>query len=87
MFIFDEPTTGLHFHDVEILLKAFDTLIAAGHTLVIVEHNPDVIKAADWIIDLGPDAGSKGGQIVYQGSPEDMKGTEGFTAKYVFGDE
>ena len=87
MFIFDEPTTGLHFHDVEILLKAFDTLLAAGHTLVIVEHNPDVIKAADWIIDLGPDAGSKGGQIVYQGRPEDMKGTDGFTAKYVFAND
>ena len=87
MFIFEEPTTGLHFHDVEILLKAFDTLLAAGHTLVIVEHNPDVIKAADWIIDLGPDAGSKGGQIVYQGRPEDMKGTDGFTAKYVFAND
>ena len=87
MFIFDEPTTGLHFHDVEILLKAFDTLLAAGHTLVIVEHNPDVIKAADWIIDLGPDAGSKGGQIVYQGRPEDMKGTDGFTSKYVFAND
>jgi len=67
MFIFDEPTTGLHFYDVEKLLKSFDALLAAGHTLVVVEHNQDVIRAADWIIELGPDAGDRGGEIVFEG--------------------
>ena len=70
LFIFDEPTTGLHFHDVEKLLKAFDALLAGGHSLVVVEHNQDVIRAADWIIELGPDAGSRGGDLVFEGTPE-----------------
>ncbi|MBQ0077953.1 MAG: excinuclease ABC subunit UvrA [Bacteroidales bacterium] len=83
MFIFDEPTTGLHFHDVEKLLRAFDALLAKGHTIVVVEHNPDVIRNADWVIDLGPDGGDRGGQVVYEGRPEDMSGT--FTSQYVFG--
>ncbi|MEG1700683.1 MAG: excinuclease ABC subunit UvrA [Alistipes sp.] len=69
MFIFDEPTTGLHFHDINKLLSAFDALIDRGHTIVIVEHNMDVIKCADWVIDLGPEAGSGGGHIVCEGSP------------------
>ena len=72
MFIFDEPTTGLHFYDVEKLLKAFDVLLSRGHSLVVVEHNPDVIRSADWIIDLGPDAGDAGGEIVFAGTPEDL---------------
>lgn len=83
MFIFDEPTTGLHFYDVEKLLKAFDALLERGHSLVVVEHNIDVIRAADWVIDLGPDAGDRGGQVVYAGRPEDMPGSDTITARYL----
>ncbi len=83
MFIFDEPTTGLHFYDVEKLLKSFDALIAKGHSIVVVEHNPDVIRAADWVIDLGPDAGDAGGQIVFEGTPEDLARADTFTAQYI----
>ena len=84
MFIFDEPTTGLHFYDVEKLLKAFDSLLAKGHSLVVVEHNLDVIRSADWVIDLGPDAGDRGGEIVFEGTPEDLVRHGGtFTAKYL----
>ncbi len=72
MFIFDEPTTGLHFYDVEKLLRSFDALIEKGHSVVVVEHNVDVIRAADWVIDLGPDAGDAGGQVVFEGTPEDL---------------
>ena len=84
LFIFDEPTTGLHFYDVEKLLKAFDVLISKGHTVIVVEHNLDVIHNADWVIDLGPDAGDRGGEVVFAGTPEDLK-KEGktFTAKYL----
>ena len=73
MFIFDEPTTGLHFHDINRLLKAFNALISNGHTIVIVEHNMEVIKCADWVIDLGPEAGDKGGTIVFEGTPKDLE--------------
>ena len=83
MFIFDEPTTGLHFYDVEKLLKAFDQLLEQGHSLVVVEHNPDVIRSADWVIDLGPDAGDRGGEIVFEGSPEDLKKADTYTARYI----
>ena len=83
LFIFDEPTTGLHFYDVEKLLQSFDALLAAGHSLVVVEHNPDVIRNADWIIDLGPDAGDKGGEIVFQGTPHQLRDADTFPAKYV----
>ena len=84
LFIFDEPTTGLHFFDVEKLLKAFDALLDAGHSLVVVEHNPDVIRSADWIIDLGPDAGARGGEVVFEGTPEKMMAEcDTFTAKYL----
>ena len=76
MFIFDEPTTGLHFHDINRLLKAFDALIANGHTIVVVEHNMDVIKCADWVIDLGPEAGDKGGKIVFEGTPKELEECE-----------
>ncbi len=72
MFIFDEPTTGLHFHDIKKLLASFNALISKGHTIVIVEHNMDVIKSADWVIDLGPEAGDKGGNLVYEGTPEGL---------------
>ena len=81
MFIFDEPTTGLHFYDVDKLLKSFDVLLDKGHSLVVVEHNVDVIRSADWVIDLGPDAGDKGGELVYAGVPEKIEGT--WTAKYL----
>lgn len=83
MFIFDEPTTGLHFYDVEKLLKSFDALLSAGHSLVVVEHNPDVIRCADWVIDLGPDAGDRGGQIVFEGTPEALRSADTFTAEYI----
>lgn len=81
LFIFDEPTTGLHFHDINKLMDAFNALIENGHTLVIIEHNPEVIKSADWVIDLGPDGGDKGGSIVFEGTPEALAANEiSFTA-------
>ncbi|MCQ2147829.1 MAG: excinuclease ABC subunit UvrA [Bacteroidales bacterium] len=84
MFLFDEPTTGLHFYDVDKLLKAFDALISKGHTVIVVEHNLDVIRAADWIIDLGPDAGDRGGEVVFAGKPEDLEASgDTFTAQYL----
>jgi excinuclease ABC subunit A len=84
MFIFDEPTTGLHFHDIGRLLGAFDALIARGHTVVVVEHNMDVIKCADWVIDLGPEAGKEGGRVVVAGTPEQvMECEESYTGQYL----
>lgn len=72
LFIFDEPTTGLHFHDIRKLLEAFDALILRGHSIVIIEHNMDVIKCADYVIDLGPEGGDKGGNLVAAGTPEEV---------------
>ena len=72
LFIFDEPTTGLHFHDINKLLKAFEALINNGHSLIVIEHDPDVIKVADWIIDLGPEGGDKGGKLIFEGTPEEL---------------
>lgn len=72
LFIFDEPTTGLHFHDISQLLDAFRALMAKGHTIVIIEHNSEIIKSADWVIDLGPEGGDRGGEIVFEGVPEDL---------------
>ena len=84
LFIFDEPTTGLHFHDIHKLLKSFDALIQLGHTVIVIEHNTEVLKAADWIIDLGPEAGIKGGNLVYQGSVNGLKESkESYTATYL----
>ena len=84
MFIFDEPTTGLHFYDVEKLLKSFDALLAKGHSIIVVEHNLDVIKAADWVIDLGPEAGDGGGHLVFAGTPEQLVHCEeSHTARYL----
>jgi excinuclease ABC subunit A len=84
MFIFDEPTTGLHIHDINRLLKAFNALIEAGHTIVIVEHNMEVIKCADHIIDLGPEAGAEGGTIVFEGTPKELvKCEQSHTAKFL----
>ena len=84
MFIFDEPTTGLHFHDIRRLLGAFDALIERGHTVVVVEHNMDVIKSADWVIDLGPEAGKEGGNIVVCGTPEQVaECAESYTGQFL----
>jgi excinuclease ABC subunit A len=85
LFIFDEPTTGLHFHDISKLLKAINALVDAGHTVIVIEHNLEVIKCADWIIDLGPEGGEKkGGNLLFSGTPEDMarKG-KGYTAEFL----
>ncbi len=84
LFIFDEPTTGLHFYDVEKLLKSFDVLLSKGHSIVVVEHNLDVIRAADWVIDLGPEAGDGGGNLVFAGTPEQlMECNDSYTARYL----
>ncbi|MEO8088491.1 MAG: excinuclease ABC subunit UvrA [Bacteroidota bacterium] len=72
LFIFDEPTTGLHFHDIKKLLKAFDMLLDQGHSIIIVEHNTEVIKCADWVIDIGPEGGEEGGYVLFEGSPDDL---------------
>jgi excinuclease ABC subunit A len=73
LFIFDEPTTGLHFHDIKKLLASFNALIEQGHSVLVIEHNTDVIRSADWVIDLGPEAGADGGHLVYAGKPADLK--------------
>jgi excinuclease ABC subunit A len=84
LFIFDEPTTGLHFDDIKTLLKAFDALLDRGHTLIIIEHNPEVIKNADWVLDLGPEGGSEGGNLIFAGTPEDLiLDKHSHTAKYL----
>lgn len=84
LFIFDEPTTGLHFHDIRKLFKAFDALISHGHTIIVIEHNLDVAKCADHIIDLGPDGGDKGGKLIFAGTPEDIvKCKESVTGKFL----
>ncbi len=84
LFIFDEPTTGLHFHDIKKLLTSFNALIEQGHTILVIEHNTDVIKSADWVIDLGPEAGDAGGNLVFAGKPGDLKKCkESFTGKFL----
>ena len=84
MFIFDEPTTGLHFHDISKLLKAFNALIAQGNTVLVIEHNLDMIKSADWVIDIGPEGGDKGGNIVFAGTPEDLvKNKDSYTGDFL----
>lgn len=84
LFIFDEPTTGLHLNDIKRLLEAFDALIKQGHSIIVIEHNMDVIKCADHVIDLGPEGGAKGGSLVCTGTPEDVAGcAESFTGKYL----
>ena len=84
LFIFDEPTTGLHFHDIHKLLKAFNALIDQGHSLIVVEHNTDIIKVADWVIDMGPEAGEGGGTVVYAGVPKGLaKSKASQTGKYL----
>ena len=84
LFIFDEPTTGLHFHDIQRLLQAFNALIERGHTILIIEHNMEIIKCADHVIDLGPDGGDKGGNLVVTGTPEEVARCEdSVTGRYI----
>jgi len=84
LFVFDEPTTGLHFHDIKKLLKSFDALIAKGHSIVVIEHNIELIKCADYIIDLGPEGGDNGGKLLIEGTPEEVaQHKESFTARYL----
>lgn len=84
LFIFDEPTTGLHFHDIDTLLKSLNALIDKGHTVIIIEHNMDMIKSADWIIDIGPEGGETGGRVVAEGTPEQIADSKtSYTAKYL----
>jgi excinuclease ABC subunit A len=84
LFIFDEPTTGLHFHDIKKLLASFNALIEQGHSILVIEHNTDVLKSADWIIDLGPEAGDGGGTLVFAGKPSDLKKCkESFTGQFL----
>ncbi len=83
-FIFDEPSTGLHFNDVKILLKALNALIEKGHSVLVIEHDMDIVKCADWVIDLGPEGGEDGGQLLFQGTPEDLiKVKKSYTAQYL----
>ncbi|WP_215226580.1 excinuclease ABC subunit UvrA [Echinicola shivajiensis] len=84
LFIFDEPTTGLHFHDIKKLLHSINALIEEGHSVIIIEHNTEVIKSADWVIDLGPEGGERGGHITFEGTPEALKEVkDNYTAKYL----
>jgi excinuclease ABC subunit A len=84
MFIFDEPTTGLHFHDIKKLLIALNTLIEQGNSVLVIEHNMDMIKSADWVIDIGPEGGDQGGHLVFEGTPEDLaKAKDSYTGKYL----
>ena len=84
LFIFDEPTTGLHFHDIHKLLIAFESLISNGHSVLVIEHNLDVIKSADWVIDLGKEGGEEGGNVVFTGTPEQLAAFSGsYTGGYL----
>ncbi|MEO8794032.1 MAG: excinuclease ABC subunit UvrA [Daejeonella sp.] len=84
LFIFDEPTTGLHFHDIKKLLKSFNALLEQGNTIIVIEHNMDVIKCADWVIDIGPEGGNKGGTVVFEGTPESLiKVENSYTGHYL----
>jgi len=82
LFIFDEPTTGLHFHDIKKLLASFNALLDKGHSIIVIEHNIELIKCADYIIDLGLEGGKKGGQLIFEGTPEELiKNNESFTSE------
>jgi excinuclease ABC subunit A len=85
LFIFDEPTTGLHFHDVNKLMASFDALLNKGHSILAIEHNPDVIRSADWLIDLGPEGGDEGGELLFAGVPDKIASVKrSHTANFVF---
>jgi excinuclease ABC subunit A len=82
LFIFDEPTTGLHFHDINKLLKSLNALVERGHSVILIEHNMEMIKNADWLIDLGPEGGEKGGEVIFSGIPEELvKCKQSYTGK------
>jgi excinuclease ABC subunit A len=84
LFIFDEPTTGLHFHDINKLMESFYALIKNGHSIIVIEHHPDVIKCADWLLDLGPEGGRDGGNLVYQGPPAGLLDcADSYTAQFL----
>lgn len=84
LFIFDEPTTGLHFHDINKLLTSINALVDHGHSVIIIEHNQEVIKSCDWVIDLGPEGGEEGGYVVFEGKPEELaKYERSYTGKYL----
>jgi excinuclease ABC subunit A len=84
LYILDEPTTGLHFHDIDMLLKVLHRLRDHGNTVVVIEHNLDVIKTADWVIDLGPEGGDGGGRLIAEGTPEDIaQASESFTGRFL----
>ena len=84
LFIFDEPSTGLHFHDIQKLLSAFDSLISRGHSIIVIEHHHDIIKVADWVIDMGPEGGRDGGQVVFAGTPEQLvEKSDSYTARFL----
>jgi excinuclease ABC subunit A len=84
LFVFDEPTTGLHFHDIRKLMDAFNALIRQGNTIIVIEHNLEIIKSADWVVDLGPDGGNNGGHVIFEGIPEDLvKCKSSITGKYL----
>jgi excinuclease ABC subunit A len=84
LFIFDEPTTGLHFHDINKLLKSLNALVDHGHSVVLIEHNQEVVKSADWVIDLGPEGGEEGGYLVFEGVPEELaKCSNSYTGRYL----
>ena len=84
LYILDEPTTGLHFEDIRILLGVLNQLVEKGNTIIVIEHNMDIIKCADFIIDIGPEGGAKGGEIVFSGTPEELiKSEKGFTSKFL----
>jgi len=86
LFIFDEPTTGLHFHDITRLMKAFNALIDNGHSIIVIEHNAEIIKSADWVIDLGPEGGNEGGRVVFEGTPEQLaKCKTSHTGRFIAG--
>jgi excinuclease ABC subunit A len=86
LFIFDEPTTGLHFHDINKLLKSLNALVDHGHSVLLIEHNQEVIKCADWVIDLGPEGGEEGGYVIFEGKPEDLAlEKSSYTGSYLAG--
>ncbi|MGM0566146.1 MAG: excinuclease ABC subunit UvrA [Bacteroidota bacterium] len=83
LFIFDEPTTGLHFHDINKLINSFNALVEKGHSVIVIEHNPEIIKSADWVIDLGPEGGKHGGKVVFEGTPEALSHADTHTGRFL----